>query len=320
VYENRRIAVVVPAYNEETQIGKVIETMPEFVDRIVVIDDCSKDKTSEVVKEYAEKDPERVHLIRHEKNKGVGGAISTGYREAVEEGADVVAVMAGDGQMPPGELMNIIEPVVEGKADYAKANRLFTGEAWHKIPKVRYMGNAVLSLMTKVASGYWQLADTQSGFTAISAEAVKRIRVKTLYPTYGYPNDLLVRLNGFGFKAVDVPSTPVYGVGEKSKMRLWKVIPRMTWLLTKCFFWRMKEKYMIRDFHPLVLFYLASMGLGFIGLLLLARVIWVAVETALLGRVYIPPMNALAAGFCLVSALQFALFAMWFDMEYDRRQ
>jgi glycosyltransferase involved in cell wall biosynthesis len=319
VYENRRIAVVVPAYNEETQIGAVIETMPDFVDRIVVVDDCSRDGTSAVVGKYVEQQPERVHLIRHEKNRGVGGAIATGYREAVEEGADVVAVMAGDGQMPPDELVNIIEPVVEGKADYAKANRLFTGEAWHKIPKVRYMGNAVLSLMTKVASGYWRLADTQSGFTAISAEAIKRIRVKTLYRSYGYPNDLLVRLNGFGFSAVDVTSKPVYGVGEKSKMRLWKVIPRMTWLLTKCFFWRMKEKYMIRDFHPLVLFYLASLGLGAIGLTLLARAVWVAVGSLLTEELYIPPVNALAAGFCLVSALQFALFAMWFDMEYDRR-
>jgi len=319
VYEDRRIAVVVPAYNEETQIGKVIETMPDYVDRIVVIDDCSMDRTSEVVNGYAEKQPQRIHLIRHERNRGVGAAIASGYREAVEKGADVVAVMAGDGQMPPAELVNIIEPVVEGKADYAKANRLFTGEAWHKIPKVRYMGNAVLSLMTKVASGYWQLADTQSGFTAISAEAINRIRVKTLYPSYGYPNDLLVRLNGFGFKTVDVPSEPVYGVGEKSKMQVWKVIPRMTWLLTKCFFWRMKEKYMIRDFHPLVLFYLASMGLGGIGMLLLSRSAWIAVETALEGALRIPPTNTLAAGFCLVSALQFALFAMWFDMEYDRR-
>jgi glycosyltransferase involved in cell wall biosynthesis len=319
VYENRRIAVVVPAYNEETQIGKVIETMPDYVDRIIVVDDCSKDKTADVVREHAEKAPEKVHLVIHEKNKGVGAAISTGYKEAVDEGADVVAVMAGDGQMLPDELQNIIEPVVEGKADYAKANRLFTGEAWHKIPKVRYMGNAVLSLMTKVASGYWQIADTQSGYTAITAEAIKRIRVKTLYPSYGYPNDLLVRLNGFGFKAVDVPSEPVYGVGEQSKMRLWKVIPRMTWLLTKCFFWRMKEKYMIRDFHPLVLFYLASMTLAALGGVLSVRLVWKAVDSAIQGTMYIPPINALAAGFCLVSALQFALFAMWFDMEYDRR-
>ncbi len=319
MYENRRIAVVVPAYNEETQIGKVIETMPDYVDRIIVVDDCSKDKTAEVVREYAERAPEKVHLVRHEVNRGVGAAISTGYVEAVDEGADVVAVMAGDGQMLPDELQNIIEPVVEGKADYAKANRLFTGEAWDKIPKVRYMGNAMLSLMTKVASGYWQIADTQSGYTAITAEAIKRIRVKTLYPSYGYPNDLLVRLNGFGFKAVDVPSEPVYGVGEQSKMRLWKVIPRMTWLLTKCFFWRMKEKYVIRDFHPLVLFYGASASLTAVGGLLFTRTAYMAIRSALHGSMRIPPINSLAAGFCLVSALQFALFAMWFDMEYDRR-
>jgi len=223
-------------------------------------------------------------------------------------------VMAGDAQMPPDELHRIVDPVATGEVDYAKANRLFTGEAWTHIPKIRYLGNASLSMMTKVASGYWHVADTQSGFTAISAEAIKRIEIDTLYPRYGCPNHLLIKLNAFGFRVKDVPSRPVYGVGEKSRLQIWKVIFTISLILVRGFFWRMKEKYVIRDFHPLVLFYATSAVLWLAAAGLTARLLWVWHASK-----HIPPINALAAGFCVVSAVQMALFAMWFDMEYDRR-
>ena len=150
--ENKTVAVVIPAHDEEKLIGATISGVPAFVDRIVVVDDRSNDGTAAAVESLS--DP-RVELIRHERNQGVGAAIVTGYKRARDEGIDVTAVMAGDNQMDPADLETLVVPVARGEVDYAKANRLFTGQAWDLIPRTRYLGNAVLSLLTKVASGYW---------------------------------------------------------------------------------------------------------------------------------------------------------------------
>jgi glycosyltransferase involved in cell wall biosynthesis len=315
MFQDKRIGVVVPAYNEEKLIGRVIETMPDFVDRVYVVDDCSGDGTTEEVRSYLERPAldGRLELIRHTTNQGVGGAIVTGYRKAGEEGRDVVAVMAGDAQMDPAELEQVVGPVVRGETDYVKGNRLFTGEAWQLIPRHRYLGNAFLSLLTKIASGYWHVADSQTGYTAISAETMGLLPLEKLYPRYGYPNHLLVMLNVFNQRVCDVPVRPVYNIGEKSGIRLWKVIPKLSWLLTKCFFWRMKEKYVIRDFHPLVFFYtmgltLCPLGLMF-GLYLVGHRIFSGP---------VSPTSALFAMFLFVSGLQSLFFAMWFDMEYNK--
>ncbi|MBN1993544.1 MAG: glycosyltransferase family 2 protein, partial [Anaerolineae bacterium] len=216
--KDKRIGVVVPAYNEEKLIGRVIETMPDFVDHIYVIDDCSGDATCERVNSYLTQPSmnERLELIRHPVNRGVGAAIVTGYQKAAEAGMDMVAVMAGDAQMDPAELRKVVEPVVENRADYVKGNRLFTGEAWQLIPRRRYLGNGFLSLMTKIASGYWHVADSQTGYTAISSEAIRLLPLQKLYPRYGYPNHLLVMLNIFDQRVQDVPIRPIYNIGEKS--------------------------------------------------------------------------------------------------------
>jgi glycosyltransferase involved in cell wall biosynthesis len=313
--EGKPVGVVVPAYNEEALIGQVIETMPGFVDRIYVVDDCSRDGTCDRVQACLAWPSlnKRLELICHTKNQGVGGAIVTGYRRAVEDSLEVVAVMAGDAQMDPAELERVVGPVVRDEADYVKGNRLFTGEAWQLIPRHRYLGNAFLSLMTKIASGYWHVADSQTGYTAISAEAIRLLPLEKLYPRYGYPNHLLVMLNVYGQRVRDVPVRPVYNIGEESGIRLWKVIPKLSWLLTKCFFWRMREKYVIRDFHPLLFFYgmgltLFPLGLGF-GLYLLVHRLFAGPVSA---------TSALFAMFLFVSGLQALLFAMWFDMEYNK--
>ena len=315
MFEGKSIAVVVPCYNEETQVGKVLETMPDFVDRIVVVDDCSKDRTSEVVEAQiaSEGDSPRTCLIRKEVNAGVGAAIVSGYQEALRLGMDVAAVMAGDGQMPPDELAAIVAPVCRGEADYVKGNRLFYRDAWRTIPRHRYLGNAFLSMLTKIASGYWHVADSQTGYTAISRFALETVELDNIYARYGYPNDMLVHLNVYGMRVREVPIRPVYNVGEQSKIRLWKVIPTMSWLIFKRFCWRMWYKYVVHDFHPLVLFYAAAAALGTAGLALLVRLVLVWGETG-----EIPPINALLLGFCSVSAAQFALFAMWFDMESNK--
>jgi len=311
----KTVGVVIPCYNEETQIGKVIETMPDFVDCVIAVDDGSKDDTCAVIEKYAEQnaDKPQVVLLRHEKNRGPGAAVVTGYREAVRREMNVVVKMDGDGQMDPEEMLLLAGPVARGEADYTKGNRLFYRGAWSSTPRVRYLGNAFLSMLTKIASGYWHVADSQTGYTAISREALETIDLDGVYARYGYPNDMLVRLNVFDMRVADVHIRPVYNVGEKSKMRLWKVIPTMTLLILRRFVWRMWRKYVIHDFHPLVLFYATSGVLGLAGLALFVRMITWWIVTGV-----IPGINAVMWGFCTVSAMQFGLFAMWFDMEMNR--
>ena len=157
--------------------------------------------------------------------------------------------------MDPADLLTLVEPVARGEVDYAKANRLVCGEAWKLIPRTRYLGNAVLSLLTKIASGYWHVADSQTGYTAISRSMLAQLDLDRIYRGYGFPNDMLVHLNVWNARVRDFPSRPVYGVGEQSGIKLRRVVPRISWLLLKGFFWRLREKYVIRDFHPLVFFY-----------------------------------------------------------------
>ncbi|MBK1718638.1 glycosyltransferase family 2 protein [Thiocystis violacea] len=310
--QDRRIAVVVPCYNEATQIRRVLDTMPAEVDRVYVIDDASQDDTVRIVREYLSKDP-RVHLIVHEQNQGVGGSIATGYKQAVAEGMDVAVVMAGDGQMDPADFLAIVAPVLDGGYDYAKGNRLFSGEAWEMIPRVRYLGNAMLSLLTKIASGYWHIADSQSGYTAIGQRALEAIDWDQMYKRYGQPNDLLVRLNVAEMRVTDVPIRPVYGIGEKSGIRPLRMIPRLSWLIIRLFFYRMLHKYVIQDFHPLLFFYVLGILLfppGFLfGFYLVVFRIFIGT---------IAETSALFAVFLTIMGLQFLLFAMLFDLENNR--
>jgi glycosyltransferase involved in cell wall biosynthesis len=312
MYKEKTICVVIPAYNEETQIGRVIETMPDYVDKMVIIDDKSKDNTVEVVKKY-QNPTSKIELIELEKNQGVGGAIAAGYKWAREHDFDVAAVMAGDGQMDPDDLPALLDPVADDRADYSKGNRLFTGEAYKKIPKIRYYGNAFLSLLSKIASGYWHVADFQSGYTVINKKALHTIDWDKMYKRFGQPNDLLVRLNVYNFRVADVSIKPVYNIGEKSGINIFKVLFTISWLLLKMFFWRMKEKYIIRDFHPLIFFYTLGGVFGLITIALFIRLFW---YWYVFGN--IPPINALAAMFAFMSASLFTLFAMWFDMEANR--
>jgi glycosyltransferase involved in cell wall biosynthesis len=312
MYKDKSICVVVPAYNESTQIGKVLSTMPDFVDRVVVVDDASKDDTVDIVRQYQNKIG-KMELIQHETNQGVGAAISSGYIRARDKAYDVTAVMAGDGQMDPLELGKIIGPVVDGSADYVKGNRLFYGDAWNMIPHYRYLGNSFLSLMTKVASGYWHIADSQSGYTAISLIALKRINLDKIYNDYGMPNDLLIKLNQHDFRVRDVHIRPVYNVGEKSGIKVNKVIPRISWILFKGFWRRLFFKYVIRDFHPLIFFYILSFILLTCSIPLGIRLFYLWAV-----RGDIPDMNALALIFTLISGLQTLFFGMWFDMEYNK--
>jgi glycosyltransferase involved in cell wall biosynthesis len=308
--DGKTVAVVVPAYNEERLIVETLAGIPVFVDRVLVVDDRSRDETAQRARETG--DP-RVEVIVHGENGGVGAAIVTGYKRARDERMDVTAVMAGDNQMDPAELEMLCAPVARGELDYAKANRLVSGQAWELIPRHRYLGNAVLSLLTKIASGYWHVADSQAGYAAISLRMLDQLDLDRIYQRYGFPNDLLVHLNVWNARVRDFPSRPIYGVGERSGIRLRQVVPRISLLLIKGFFWRMREKYVIRDFHPLVFFYL-------LGLLMTSAGLGLGLAEAVLRFLghQITVATIVLVALLLTSGTQFMLFAMWFDMESNK--
>ena len=241
--EGKQVAVVVPARDEEALLPETLAGIPDFVDRVYVVDDGSKDGTAAVADGN-----DRVALIRHEQSAGVGAAIVSGYRRALEDGVDVVAVMAADNQMDPADL-----------------------------------------------------------------ETLRMLDLDRLYARYGFPNDLLVHLNVWNRRVRDYPSRPIYGVGERSGIRLWKVVPTISWLLFKGFFWRLGNKYVIRDFHPLVLFW----ALGIV--LFLAGFALGLVETVLrlMGNT-LPAATIVLVALLVISGLQLLLFAMWFDMESNK--
>ncbi len=313
MYKEKSVAVVVPAYNEAKLIGKVIETTPEYVDYLVIVDDLSKDNTVEIVKGYIEKNERKIILIELQKNTGVGGAIAKGYEWCRDNNIFATAVMAGDAQMDPDDLPALLDPIVAGEVDYTKGNRLFTGEAWRKIPKTRYMGNAALSMMTKIASGYWHVADSQTGYTVANHKVLSTIDLDSIFKRYGMPNDMLVKLNIYNFRVRDVEIKPIYGVGEKSGIRPMLIIPKFIFLLSRLFFLRMFQKYVIRDFHPLIFFYFSGFIFSISG--------WILGFYLLCHRLTVGPVVAtstIAAIFLIISGMQSLFFAMWFDMDSNK--
>ena len=310
--DGKRIAVVVPAYDEELLLPQTLALIPGFVDRIFVVDDASRDKTVARAQEAAAVDP-RITVCVHDRNRGVGAAIVTGYKHAIEERIDVTCVMAADNQMDADDLAHLVAPVAHGEVDYAKANRLVSGQAWELIPRYRYLGNAVLSLLTKIASGYWHVADSQSGYTAIALPVLEQIDLDRIYARYGFPNDLLVHLNVWNARVRDIPSRPIYGVGERSGIRLRRVVPAISWLLFRGFWRRLWQKYVIRDFHPLVFFYVLGMLMSLLGLALgIAEVV-----LRFMGN-QITAATVVLVALLLIFGSQFTLFAMWFDMESNK--
>lgn len=310
--EEHRVAVLVPAFNEARQIAGVLAALPSFVDDIVVIDDASTDGTSEVVRGVAGEDA-RVHLIVLPENRGVGGALAEGFSWARDAGVDVAVTVDGDGQMDPDDILALVQPIVEGLADYTKGNRLTAPDSWRLIPRVRLFGNSVLSLLTKIVSGYWAVADSQSGFTAVSRHALERISWHRVYPRYGRPNDMLVHANLADCRVADVPIRAIYGVGEKSSMKVLKVTFTISALLFRRFWWRLFQKYVLRDFHPLVFFYALSTVTATLSVAFFVRLVVLWARDG-----FVPQTTALTLSFFLITTLQSVFFAMWMDMEANK--
>ena len=235
MYRALRIAVVIPAYNERGKIADTVATVPDLADDIVVVDDASRDDTSRQAELAAllRRDPGRVEVLRHTANRGVGGAITTGYRRALALGADVAAVMAGDGQMDPEDLPALLDPLADGAADYVKGNRFLHPAIWTTMPASRIFGNFVLSAATRLTSGYRHVFDSQCGYTAIHRRALTAIELDKLFPRYGYPNDLLSHLRVADMRVVDVPVRPIYGPTWRSGIHLGTALHPMPWVLLR---------------------------------------------------------------------------------------
>jgi glycosyltransferase involved in cell wall biosynthesis len=241
MYKGKIIAVSVPAHNEERFIGQVIETMPSFVDKIYIANDASTDNTAKIAAEKADSD-KRVVLLNREKNGGVGAAILTGHTQALKDGVDIIAVMAGDGQMDPAILTQFLDPIIEGKADYTKGNRLSSLQHKQEMPKWRAFGNFLLTNLSRISSGYWHMSDPQDGYTAISALALKKLDIAKIERGFAFENNMLVRLNVIQAKVLDIPHPAVYR-GQKSKIRYGKFIFNTSIILFKDFLWRIYAKY-----------------------------------------------------------------------------
>lgn len=284
MYRGKSIAVVVTAYNEESFVGEVIETVPQYVDRIYVVDDASPDGCWDVIQRVSARinddaapelavtdggENRRVVPIRHEKNRGYGAAVKSGYERAVADGIDVVAVMNGDGQMDPEILDRILDPVVAGEADYSKGNRLHNPGDRRGMSTFRFVGNALLTGLSKFSTGYWTMSDPQNGYTAISSEAIEELDLESVTDEYGFLNHLLTHLNVNEFRVADVPMRAVYG-DEESSIRYLPFVRFVSLLLLRSFLWRLQTRYVRREFHPAVVFYAAGgvgLSAGAIGLI-----------------------------------------------------
>lgn len=245
VYKGKRIAVVVPAYNEEELILDTLRGMPDIVDRIYAINDGSADRTYELMVERSKVD-HRIVPIDHGENKGVGAALITGYKASVKDGMDITAIMAGDDQMDPRYLPSLLDPIVDGNADYSKGNRLVNTDYVRGMSTWRFFGNTILTMLTKLSSGHYNIGDPQNGYTAMNNEVFKTIDPDSIFPWYGYCNDILMRLKVHGFKVEDVAIPARYGK-EKSTIPYPKYIARLSRLLLVNFFLRLGMKKAVRN-------------------------------------------------------------------------
>jgi glycosyltransferase involved in cell wall biosynthesis len=313
VYKNHRIAVVIPAFNEELLLPETLDGLPAWMDLVFVIDDASRDRTGQLLAERARIDP-RVRPITHQKNKGLGQSLIDGYLSSLGSEADITVVMAGDNQMHSGDLPALLDRLIEDGYDYVKGNRLLHQNVG-AMPVYRFLGNSVLTILTKFATGYYSLMDPQCGYTAIRNDALRRIPIETMTKGYGYNADILCMLNIGGFSVTDCEVRPVYD-REKSKIKLWKYIPKTSAILTRLFLWRLWRRYIVLDFHPLVLFYLFA--------IFNTVVILVPAAVRFFYCYYFrdpadqpwATLTVLIVTFLIT--FQSILFALWMDMDYNR--
>lgn len=240
MYQDYKLGIVVPAYNEEKLIAETLNGMPPVADRIYVVDDGSTDATRQIAEGF---NNNRFCILSNGQNRGVGAAIVTGYKKALEENMDIAVVMAGDNQMDPSYLPRLLDALISNNADYVKGNRLQIKEHKRGMSPWRYLGNNLLRWLTKVASGNYAIEDPQDGYTAITSQTLRRLDLDKIFPRYGYCNDMLIKLSVIKARIVEVPRPYSYSdAGSKIKYRYY--IPSVSLLLLRRFLWRLKIKYL----------------------------------------------------------------------------
>jgi len=304
-----KITVVIPAYNVEKTIQAVLTVIPEFVNAIIVVDDCSPDGTSDVIRQAQQQDA-RIFLARHSTNQGVGGAMQTAYRLALDHEADVIVKMDGDGQMDPRYINQLIEPVLNGEADYTKGNRFLHEKELMRMPYIRRIGNLGLSFLTKLASGYWNIFDPTNGYTAISATAVRQINFERLARRYFFETSMLLELGLQRLVVRDVFIPAVYGdeISSLSPLRsMFEFPPKLFLGMLR----RILYLYFIRDFTAVTILLLSgSFGIlfGFIWGIYFWWKSSVSGVTASTGTVMIAILS-------LILGIQFLLQALMMDIQ-----
>lgn len=305
------LAVVVPAFRTERHIREVLTTMPPAVSLIIVVDDWSPDGTAAIVSELQATD-ERIVFHRHEHNQGVGGAMTSGYRIALEHGADIIAKMDGDGQMDPGQLERLVDPIVQGRADYTKGNRFLHAAELGAMPPVRRIGNLALSFLTKIATGYWSIFDPTNGYTAIHAEALAAVDTSRLEKRYFFETSMLIELGVAGAVVMDVPIPALYG-SEQSSLSITKTLWEFPPKLARGCLRRVWCQHFLRDFTPLALLLSAGVSMVLIGGLWGAVWWWWSWRTGLpasTGTVMLAVLPLILGVQCLLQALTLDLQAV----------
>jgi glycosyltransferase involved in cell wall biosynthesis len=258
------IAAVIPCYHVEREIQSVLETIPSYIKHIIVVDDASPDSTADLVAASAKHD-ERILLVRHPSNQGVGGAMVTGYRKALELGAQVVVKIDGDGQMDMDHLARLVQPLVDGKADYTKGNRFRDFKSLQRMPFIRRVGNMGLAFLAKAATGYWHIFDPTNGFNAIRSEVLALLTLDKVDRTYYFETSMLANLYLVGAVVKDVPMPARYQ-GEVSSLLIHRILFEFPGKLMATFLRRLMLKNFIYDFSMGSIYLLASLPLLVFGL------------------------------------------------------
>ena len=257
-----KIAVIIPCFKVSAHILGLLGRIGPEVWRIYVVDDCCPEQSGSLVQQGCQ-DP-RVRVLTHSANQGVGGAVIRGYEEAMHDGADIAVKLDGDGQMPPELIRFFVEPIVRGTADYVKGNRFFALEFLNSMPRLRVLGNAALSFISKAASGYWNLMDPTNGYTAIHVGVLKLIPLDKLDRRYFFESDMLFRLNTIRAVVVEVPMHSVYG-DERSSLKIMRVLVEFPLKFSVRVFKRIIYNYFLRDFNVCSLELLAGIALLALG-------------------------------------------------------
>jgi len=305
--ERKKIVVVIPAYKVCKHIEQVIREIGPEVSFIYVVDDCCPDRSGEFVKIHCQ--DSRIRILRNSENLGVGGAVMTGYRAAIDDGADVIVKIDGDGQMDPQMIPALIAPIVAEEADYTKGNRFFDLEEIQSMPGIRLFGNAVLSFMTKLSSGYWDLFDPTNGYTAIHACTARHLPFEKISRRYFFETDMLFRLNTLRAVVVDVPMDARYG-DETSSLKISKIVGEFFFKHVRNFSKRIFYNYYLRDMS------LASLELP-LGVLLFSSGCVLGVYhwiNSMQEGVITPAGTVMLSALPVITGLQFILAFLGYDI------